>query len=112
MPWARIDDSAHHHRKFKRAGLEATGLYWLAVAYAAGYLTDGRVDTDWLEERVPSPSKRTKLLEVLVDNGLFEPNGSGYLIHDYLEFNPSRDQVLKRREKDTERKRTERGQDA
>jgi hypothetical protein len=99
MPWARVDDTAHEHRKFKRAGLEATGLYYMALSYCARYLTDGRVDFDWLEERVPSKGKRDKLLDTLVENGLFEPNGVGYVIHDYLEVNPSRSEVEGLRDK-------------
>lgn len=119
MPWARCDDTAHEHRKFKRAGLEATGLYYLALSYCARYLTDGHVDEDWIAERVPQATKREKLLAALVSQQLFEPNGTGYLIHDYLTFNPSREQVLRGREKDAERKHKERmsartggGQDA
>lgn len=104
MPWARIDDSAADHRKFKRAGLEAAGLYWLAVSYCARYLTDGHIDHDWLEERVPQPSKRDRLLEALVEQRLFDRNGSGFVVHDYLDFNPTAEQVLKRRKADADRK--------
>ncbi len=99
MPWARCDDTAHEHRKFKRAGLEATGLYYMALSYCARYLTDGHVDQHWLEERVPQASRRRKLLQQLVDNGLFEVNGDGYYVHDYLELNPSRAEVEELREK-------------
>lgn len=108
MPWGKIDDSAHEHRKFRRAGLEATGLYWMAVSYSARYLTDGRVHGDWLEARVPHPKKRVHLLHVLVEHELFEENGSGYVIHDYLDHNPSKQEVLDRREKQAEKKRKQR----
>lgn len=94
MPWARVDDTAHEHRKFKRAGLEATGLYYMSISYCARYLTDGHVDADWLAERVPNRKHREQLLAALVDQRLFEPNGgSGYIVHDYLELNPSRSEV-------------------
>lgn len=99
MPWAKCDDNAHEHRKFKRAGLEATGLYYMALSYCARYLTDGRVDGDWLAERVPNRRKRDQLLAALVEHRLFEENGSGYRVHDYLEINPSRSEVEELREK-------------
>jgi hypothetical protein len=45
-----------------------------------------------------------KLGETLVDVGLWTQNGTGWVIHDYLEFNPSREQVEEKRRKDSARK--------
>lgn len=97
MPWVKFDDQAESHRKFRRAGLDATGLYFLASSYCARYLTDGHVDHDWLEEKVPNKAKRDKLLRALVDNGLFDKNGTGYVVHDYLDHNPSREEYEQQR---------------
>lgn len=108
MPWAKCDDTAHEHRKFKRAGLEATGLYWMAVSYCARYLTDGHVDHHWIEERVPQRSRREKLLAALVDNRLFEVNGDGYFVHDYHDYNPSAERVREKRRRELEKKRNQR----
>lgn len=109
MPWARCDDSAHEHRKFKRAGLEATGLYWMAVSYCARYLTDGHVDHRWLEERVPQRGRRVRLLDTLVENHLFELNGNGYFVHDYHDYNPTAEKVRERRRKELAKKQRQRG---
>jgi hypothetical protein len=108
VPWARLDDSLHSHRKLRRAGLEATGLYAMALSYCAAYLTDGHVDEDFLAELVPSKRRRERLLEELVRRHLFEPNGHGYAVHDYLDYNPSRADIERRRELAAERKRKER----
>jgi hypothetical protein len=96
-PFFRGDDDVCEHRKFKRAGLDATGLYWLSVAYASKYLTDGHIDLDYLEDRVPSKAKREKLVAALVEQRLFEPNGNGFVIHDFHDYNPTAEEVLTKR---------------
>lgn len=104
MAWGRLDDSFDAHRKVRRAGLEATGLHARALSYCAGALTNGHVDPEWLEERAGRRSG--KLAEQLVAAGLWEPNSDGYVIHDYLDYNPSREQVEAKRRRDSERKTT------
>lgn len=46
-----------------------------------------------------------KLADALVSAGLFDRADGGYLVHDYLDFNPSRVVVLKKRADDAARKR-------
>jgi hypothetical protein len=129
-PWVRLDDSVHSHRKVRRAGLEATGLWAMALSYSGFYLTDGFVDDDWITQAVPHPLKRQKLVEKLVKAGLFkrfvqgeidyvnDRHGTlvqvgpyadpGYLIHDFLQHNPSRDEVEQRRKRERQKKRGQR----
>lgn len=102
MSWGRLDDSFDQHRKVRKAGLEATGLHARAMAYCAGALTDGHIDPEWLTER--AGRRAQKLAEQLVSVGLWEPNSDGYVIHDYLDYNPSREQVLAKRQRESERK--------
>lgn len=102
MPWGRLDDSFDAHRKVRRAGLEATGLHARALSYCAGALTDGHIDPEWVEERAGRRGKQ--LADRLVDAGLWEPNGDGWQIHDYLNVNPSRETVLAKRAAEAERK--------
>jgi hypothetical protein len=91
MAWGRLDDSFDAHRKVRRAGLEAVGLHARALSYCAGSLTDGHVDPEWLTERAGRRAER--LAEQLVAAGLWEHNSDGFVIHDYLEYNPSREEV-------------------
>src|SRR5271165_5174026 len=102
MPWGRLDDSFDAHRKVRRAGLEATGLHARALSYSAGALTDGHIDPEWVQER--AGSRGAKLAELLVTAGLWEPNGDGWAIHDYLDFNFSREEVESKRGWDAKRK--------
>lgn len=108
MPWANLDDTFESHRKIDAASLEAIGLYARSLSFCARYLTNGKVDQTWLERVVPKPQRLQKLLDELVATGLFEPNGNGFAVHDYLDYNPSREDVLERRRKAAEKKRRQR----
>lgn len=108
MSWARFDDLYDDNRKVKRAWREcraAVGLHSMAITYCARHETDGTVDLDWLEEKLPRPTERTRALETLTRHGLFERvDDDHYVVHDYLEYNESRSKLAERRARDAERK--------
>lgn len=96
MPWVRLDDGYPEHPKVDRVGPLAAWLNVCAWAYCARNLTDGFVP----EERVARLSavpKPQQLAERLVEVNLWERTNGGFLVHDYLAYNPSREQVLKER---------------
>lgn len=98
MPWFRLDDDFHSHPKVRDAGNCAVGLWVRCGTYAAHYLTDGYVAGDIAGEL---GSRREA--DRLVDAELWVPNGAGFIIPDYLEYNPSAEQV--RRDRENARKR-------
>jgi hypothetical protein len=109
--WAKLDDGFHAHRKAKRAWRNhprALGLHLLAVSYCASQLTDGFVDNEFIEEKLPAARERAAVTAALVDAGLWTAEEDGWRIHDWLDFNPSRAEVLGRRRKDSERKQSAR----
>lgn len=65
-------------------------------------MTDGHIDIEWLRER--AGRRAYKLADLLVDAGLWEQNGNGYVIHDYLDYNPSRVEIEAKRAADAARK--------
>lgn len=109
MTWVRIDDQLHGHPKIRKAwrgAPRALGLHLLALSYAGAYLTDGHVPEEFVEEKLPGSSERTKTVQTLVDAELWLPPETGeWTIHDYLDRNPSRAEVLARRATDSARKR-------
>lgn len=107
MPWANIDDQFHAHRKAKRAwkSPRALGLHLLAMSYCAGMLTDGFVDDEFVEEKIPRAGERKATTDALVAAGLWERVDEGWQIHDWLEYNPSRSSIEDKRAKDRARKR-------
>lgn len=106
MSWVRIDDQFPMHPKIVTAGPLAEVLQERAACYASRQLTDGFIpfavlplllvgferlffdgkpalDYDWpglmMSIRVPG-----------CDVGLWEKTDGGWLVHDYLDYNPSR----------------------
>lgn len=113
MPWFRLDDSFHSHPKVIAAGNEAIGLFIRCGTYAAQNLTDGAVRRDiavlYGAETHPwgaDGSRGTETLgDILVKVGLWHRTRAGWRIHDYLDYNFSREQVLKERKAAAERQR-------
>lgn len=109
MTYSQFDDALDGHPKRRKVGWEAFGLWCGMVIHCGKYLTDGHLDSEWLEEAVPQPRRRTKLLDLLLEQRMVHRNGDGGLVvHDYLEHNPSREEVLERRRKAAEKKRAQR----
>jgi hypothetical protein len=63
-------------------------LYTSAFVWCRAKGNDGEVPTGALLACVPGESKRklTSAAEELVEAGLWELNGSGWLVHDYLHW--------------------------
>jgi hypothetical protein len=96
MAWAKLDDGFHAHPKVMQAGLAATGLHVLAISYCSRYLTDGHVSAEFV--RQVASRNASKLVSKLVEAGLWEVRDekpdSGWIVHDYLDYNPSRAEVI------------------
>lgn len=107
MTWAKVDDRFHSHRKIKRAWrIErgALGLHVMAISYCADHLTDGLVDDEFVEEKLPDEGERMLTTGTLVKCDLWVRVHDGWQINDWLEYNPSREDVLDRRRRDADRK--------
>ena len=104
MPWGRLDDSLYDHPKLDALGrnrLSCIGLNILAVSWCNRFLTDGFVP----ENRVVHLGGTRLLAESLVSAGLWERADGGYRIHDFLDYNESREDIQKDRERSRERMR-------
>lgn len=110
-PWARIDDKFHSHPKRFLVPLAADGLFVRALSYAADQLTDGFVPEPWVRQQVPGTRRewdQLGLVAALVKAEMWSPVGGGYQINDYLEFNPSRAEVERKRQAAADRMRRNR----
>ena len=102
MAWARLDDDFHLHRKVRRAGNEAAGVFARGLSYCQKYGTDGHLgalDDDFLTIVLPEAQNRLEVAERLVSVGLLEARDDGYWVHDYLDYNDSAEQIRERRAK-------------
>ena len=90
MPWAKLDESFPDHPKVASLSDKAFRLHVTAICYCARMLTDGEVPAHILQ-RIGATKRLTADLEAA---GLWEPTSRGsWVIHDFLEYNPSREQV-------------------
>lgn len=114
MPWFRLDDSFHSHPKVIAAGNEAVGLYVRSGTYAAQHLTDGFIPEEIAvlygalapgSRPNPRTGKPEALAETLVKTKLWHRTRGGWTIHDYLDYNPSREAVENERTQKAERQK-------
>ncbi len=113
MSWIRLDDNMLDHPKWRRAireGGDGALTVWVRlISWCSRNLTDGVVPADMVPTLASVRSEsRSRALRALADSGLTSRSPSGDLIiNDYLERNPSRQEVLTERSRrtDSQRKR-------
>lgn len=124
MAWVRISDDFAEHPKLRDLSAPAVAMWAAGIAYANRNLTDGviprrvtagLINLDGLYEPTANRSYRPitpgDLVAQLIahelwhdcdhncDSGCAPISETEYIIHDYLEYQPSRDKVLINREK-------------
>jgi hypothetical protein len=103
MAWARFDDQFYDHPKVlsldPALALQCVGLQLLATCWCSKQLSDGVLPAS-LPSRLGA---NRKIVAELVRVGMWEDGGTEYIIHDYLDYNPSREQVEADREAAKER---------
>lgn len=114
--WTKLDDGLASHQKLEQAALSvkrpaaytrALGAFTLGLLHANRYLTDGFVPDFVFESRHVPPED----LEALVAARLFraDADAGGYWVHDFLEWNPSGDEVRAKQKRERERKKSRQG---
>jgi hypothetical protein len=96
MPWFKVDDKLHDHRKARAAGATAMGVWVLAGSWAADNLTDGFVPATILT-RWGRPRDANRLVEVGLWYADTQDGEKGWRFHEWLERQPSRAQKLEER---------------
>lgn len=100
MTWFRVDDKLHDHRKARRAGIEAMGLWVLAGSWCGDNLTDGFIPAAILTRWTPGAVKLAKKLVAAELWTEAEREGeTGYVFHEWERHQPTRAEVEDRREK-------------
>jgi hypothetical protein len=119
MPWVKIDDDFNEHPKALAVGPLAQLLYLRSIIYSSRYLTDGRITHEAVDHLVTwnLHGRDQVRLRPLVDGdgadesgtatnpgyidlddaGLWEADPVGFVIHDFIKYNPSREEVLAQR---------------
>lgn len=87
-------------RRLRRTMPSAVSAFVVMLSYCGDNLTDGFVDSDTAEFVLDIT---TQELDALQQVGLIEAVDGGYVIHDYLEHNRSRQQVMAKRKREHDR---------
>lgn len=102
MPWFKVDDAFHSHPKVMGLSPAAVGVWTLAGAWSANYLTDGEVQANILRRF----GGTSEMIQELCDSGLWIDNGDGtYQFKDWSDYQPVKADVDAEREAARERMR-------
>jgi len=123
VPWVKFDDQFADHPKIKSVGAIGLALQAAAICYCGRYLTDGFLSfsvADSLIRTVLSPitkedgkiwtialtsgmsgedADETDWKSLMVKAGLWDEHEAGYIVHDYLDYNPSKREYLQLQKK-------------
>jgi hypothetical protein len=126
MTWVKLADNWNRHRKMVRLSRDARLLWVDGITYSCEQLTDGFIPDEALPLITTGLSglRKNNVIRELSSVGLWErveagsePSPgqvaaeSGWSLHDFLDWNPSRTEVLTRRRLESARKAKSRGYD-
>lgn len=99
MAWFKLDDTWITHPKMIAAGLHGRALWVAGGTHCSQQLTDGRIVKTSLPLIAAQAGVKPSVASKLVELGLWADRGDFYEMPDFLEYNPSRAQVLAERER-------------
>lgn len=104
--WAKISDDFFRHPRTVAAGRDARDLFLVSLTHCNEHLTDGFVAAGYLRRLAADAEidDARAAADRLVAVGYWEECDGGWMVHDFLDYNPSRAEVLAEREKAAIRK--------
>jgi|GEM_PF-6272893 len=99
MSWFRVDDKAAFHKKVLKVGNAGFGALVRMGCWSSDHLTDGRIPIE-TALLITTDHELQKLCFV----GFLEPDGDDFIIHDFLDYNPTAAEVIAERERISEAK--------
>lgn len=103
MAYTNTDYSFWTNPKVRASGKDAAFLYIAGNGFCNEYLTDGFISDTDIETVAFNAFLRSpkKAVESLVKAGLWDRVSGGYMIHDYLDYNKSKQEIEELRSKKT-----------
>jgi hypothetical protein len=102
MSWIKLDDQWMDHPKMILVGRDARDMWLASVTYCSKHLTDGFFSDKLLPQLAVMAgvdvAKVWQFATALVEVCLWDACDGGYMVHDYLEYNPTKEQALATRE--------------
>lgn len=104
MPWVRLDDRFPSHRKVATLSDRAFRLHVTAMCWCSENLTEGKIL--FSELRVIAHVRGiNSIANELVNSKLWDKVDDGWVIHDFLDYNPDREQVEAERARNAARQK-------
>ncbi|MDF2712486.1 MAG: hypothetical protein K0R62_8138 [Nonomuraea muscovyensis] len=98
MPWVKLDDRFPSHRKVALLSDRAFRLYVSALCWSSENLTEGHITQRELPLVAPRLRGAKTAAGELETAKLWDRADDGWVIHDFLEYNPDRARVQSERE--------------
>lgn len=102
MSWIKLDDKWMRHPKIIAAGRDARDIWLASITWCSEYLTDGYLPANLVPSLAMTAdvdvANCQNFAKTLVEVGLWDATENGYQVHDYLDYNPSKNQALATRE--------------
>jgi hypothetical protein len=99
MAWVRLDDGFVDHPKVTRLGMvlghALVSIQTRAICYANRNLTDGYLSESFVKSVFDGQELVT--VKTMLDQKLWDKQGSEIWVHDYLDYNLSRKEILELR---------------
>ena len=94
MSWFKLDDNSYDHPKIEQAGNEAYGVWCRAGGYCSKHHTDGFIP----EAKALALGRKSLWIRLekaigFGSSGMVEKVENGWQIHDFLEYNPSAEEI-------------------
>jgi hypothetical protein len=102
MSWVRLDDSIADHPKIAPLSSDAFRRYINGLCYCNRQLTDGVIPRAVAGGLVPGSRAVSRQIRELITAGLWEETATGYVVHDYADYQPSKADALALRAKRAE----------
>jgi len=97
MSWIKLDDQWMDHPKIIKAGRDARDMWLASITWCAKHLTDGYFPAELLPSLAVTAgvdvANCLTLASSLLDACLWDSTDNGYMVHDYLDYNPTKEQT-------------------
>lgn len=106
MVWFKVDDGFYDHPKIEDLSMAARGLWVTAGSWCGKQLTDGVISKKRVRQLGGTPAQIKGLIEAGLWIETKDDSGSiAYAFRDWFDMQPSREQIVKKREIEQQKKR-------
>lgn len=95
--WVRLDANYYRHPRIIAAGRDGRATHLASICWSFNADTDGHVPPDAVKRILQDAEVGRRSVDAVVDAGLWVPNGHGFVIHDYLDRQPSAEEKANER---------------